>query len=346
MKQSVLVIGHADADGHLIAEQVRRNLSLIDTFDVSVVVDPARTKDHKSWLKLDEITEIEAADIVFFVDLMFAPMSFDDEAKALVSFVNRHSDTQFFLIDHHPLPLRKLAAADNLRVMYRPDVFECAVGPRSGMMVVAALCEGQGAKVADIRMHAHDVLALGMRRAAALGGNLPGEKLLTLLQFDCWSGLARLGEDDRRHHFLPRGRRPADRPYSAALRQLDETAEDLIAKRGRAGARVVRQKPGSVAMSYDFEVGRARYEVEAVGHRARVSNVSADARDLETIVTVLEVAALSLTTHPGATFSRARLIAEARRFAGEDLDLQEEDINIVLQKQSFLKRAGRELCMK
>src|SRR5260221_9410954 len=151
MRRRVLVVGHADADGHLIAEQVRRNLALIEGFDVKAVVDPARTKDHKSWMKLDAISEIAEADLVFFVDLMFAPASFAEEASALVDFVTARPKKHFFLIDHHPLPLRRLGMADNLRVIYRPDVFECAVGPRSGMMVVAALCEKQHAMVADMR---------------------------------------------------------------------------------------------------------------------------------------------------------------------------------------------------
>ncbi len=73
MRHSVLVVGHADADGHIITEQVRRNLALIDTFDVKTVVDPLRTKDHKAWMKLETLTEIDDSDIVFFVDMMFAP---------------------------------------------------------------------------------------------------------------------------------------------------------------------------------------------------------------------------------------------------------------------------------
>lgn len=344
MKQSVLVVGHADADGHLIAEQVRRNLTLIDNFDVSVVVDPARTKDHKAWMRLNEIIEVEAADIVFFVDLMFAPMSFDEEAKALVTFANRHSDKLFFLIDHHPLPLRFLSRADNLRVMYRPDVFECAIGPRSGMMIVAALCEGQGPKVAHIKEPVHDVLAVAMRRAAAIGGELPGEKLLTLLQFNCWSALARLGEDDKKLHYLPRGRRPSNQPRSEALRFLDKTAEELLAG-SRSAAGSSESRAGRGAMAYDIDVSHERFAVEA-GRWTRVGNTPVQSRDLETIVTVLEVAALSLTTHSGATFSRDKLISEARRMAGDDLDLQEEDVDIVLQKQSFLKRVGKELCMR
>jgi len=344
MKQSVLVVGHADADGHLIAEQVRRNLALIDNFDVGVVVDPRRTKDHKAWTRLDEITEIEGADLVFFVDLMFAPMSFDEEAKGLVSFANRHSDKLFFLLDHHPLPLRYLAAADNLRVMYRPDVFECAIGPRSGMMVVAALCEGQGPKVADIKEPIHDVLALAMRRAAAIGGELPGEKLLTLLQFNCWSALARLGEDERKHHYLPRGRRPLNQRRSKALRFLDQTAEELMAGNHLA-IETSEPNTGRADMAYDVNVSHERFAIEE-GRRTRVGNAPAQARDLETIITVLEVAALSLTTHPGATFTRDRLIEEARKIAGSDLDLQEEDIDIVLTKQSFLRRSGKELCLR
>ena len=73
----VLVVGHADADGHLITEQVRRNLNLIPGFEVTAVVDPERTKDHRAWNKLNSLREVEDADIVFFVDMMFAPMTFD-----------------------------------------------------------------------------------------------------------------------------------------------------------------------------------------------------------------------------------------------------------------------------
>ena len=69
MSHRFLVIGHADADGYIIAEQTRRNLAQVKSFDVDVVVDPRRTNDHKTWLKLDKLNEIERADYVFFVDL-------------------------------------------------------------------------------------------------------------------------------------------------------------------------------------------------------------------------------------------------------------------------------------
>jgi hypothetical protein len=342
MNYSVLVVGHADADGHLIAEQVRRNLSLIDTFDVKVVVDPQRTKDHKAWTNLDSIIEINDADIVFFVDLMFAPASFEDEADALVDFVGQRREKQFFLIDHHPLPLKRLSAAENLRVMYRPEVFECAIGPRSGMMVLAALCEGQDSEVADIVQPVHSSLARGVRRAAAPGGQLPGDRLLALLRSDCWTELAELGEEDKALHYLPRGRRPLHQPESKMLESLRKAASRLLSK---GGGRPQAEAKGSASMAYDFDVAGDRYVLES-GHRHRVRNMPDQSRDLETIITLLEVAALSLTSVPGATFTHERLIAEAKRIGGPEVDLREDDIKIVLQKQSFLKKVGKELQLR
>jgi hypothetical protein len=343
MKQSVLVVGHADADGHLIAEQVRRNLALIDSFDVTTVVDPARTKDHTAWLHLDTITEIEDADIVFFVDMMFAPATFVEEAKALVEFACDYDEKRFFLIDHHPLPLRRLAPAENLRVMYRPEVFDCAIGPRSGMMIAAALCEGQRANVADIKEPVHDALALGIRRAAALGGPLPGEKLLALLRSDCWGTLVRLGEEDREFHRLPRGRRALNQPRSEVLTSLEKIASELLTHGGGRYQRGGSKR--SDAMAYDVDIAEERFAVEG-GHRHRVQNAPVQPRDLETILTILEVAALSLTKTPDATFTRKQLIKEARTIGGDEIDLREEDIMIVLQKQGFLEKVGSELRLR
>ena len=105
MSQRVVVIGHADADGYIIAEQTRRNLAQVKSFDVNVVVDPHRTKDHNTWLHLDQFNEIDSADYVFFVDLMFAPNTYATEAQALTDFVQSKPQKKFFLVDHHPLPL-------------------------------------------------------------------------------------------------------------------------------------------------------------------------------------------------------------------------------------------------
>ncbi|GEP61397.1 hypothetical protein RSO01_85630 [Reyranella soli] len=71
------------------------------------------------------------------------------------------------------------------------------------MMVVAALCEKQRHQLADVLTDQHEILAEGMRRAAALGGTLPGEKLLALLRANCWDAVAQLGKDAREQHRLP-----------------------------------------------------------------------------------------------------------------------------------------------
>ena len=331
MTRQVLIISHADADGHLIAEQTRRNLDLVESFDVDVVVDPERTKDHKVWLNLNTLPEIDDADYVFFVDLMFAPTSYAEEAAALVDFVRARPGKRFFLIDHHPLPLHRLEPADNLRVMYRPDVFDCAIGPRSGMMVVAALCEKQADRVAAVKQPAHDVLAKGVKRAAALGGPLPGAKLLALLRHDEWHSLAALGEDDREFHQLPRGRRPAGRPYSETLKKLDEMATRLV--KAENGDKARRED-----MAYDMEA-LDRYDHQG-DQPARMGNARVNPRDLEAIVTLLEIAALSLTKSADATFTLKELIEEAKRLGGDEIEIEDKDVRIVLGKFGFLKSVG------
>ncbi|HEV2678135.1 MAG TPA: hypothetical protein VGV37_26645 [Aliidongia sp.] len=343
MTQRVVVIGHADADGHLIAEQVRRNLELIESFDVTAIVDPARTKDHKAWMQLESFKEIDDADLVFFVDIMFAPATFDSEASALVDFVRERPEKKFFLIDHHPLPLRRLGLADNLHAMYRPDVFECAIGPRSGMMIVAALCEGQGPNVAEIKQPFHDVLARGIRRAAALGGELPGAKLLALLQSDRWDALSLLANDDAEYHRLPRGRRPSGQPWSSAMTAVNQAAETLLAgdKPQDNIRNMIQLESGRTDMAYDLDIAAERFDLHD-GRRVR-GNSRMHSKDLEAIVTLLEIAALSLTVTPESTFTIDELVEEARKFAGTEIDLSELDVKIVLKKSGFLiKIGGRE----
>jgi hypothetical protein len=342
MTHTAVIIGHADGDGHLIAEQTRRNLSETGVFDLTVVVDQARTQGHKSWLKLDRFSEIESAEFVFFVDLMFGPKSFAEEASALVEFVNHRSEKHFFLIDHHPLPLERLAPANNLRVLYRPDVSQCVLGPQSGMMVVAALCERQIDEVAEIRTSAHDALAVGMRRAAAHGGPLVGEKLLALLRADQWEGLFRLGSDDRQFHYLPHGFRPAGHPQSDALRELDQTASQLLAQGDESNYLNPARR---TAMAYDIDVGQQELSYDA-GRPRLIRNASNPSKDLGVIITLLELAALSLTTEPGATFTLEELIREAREYAGDGVQLDERDIKIVLNKRSFLEKVGSDFRLK
>jgi hypothetical protein len=342
VKHQVLVVSHADADGHVIAEQVRRNLSAVPTFEVTTIVDPTRTKDHRTWLHLDSIPEIEANEYVFFVDLMFAPASFVDEVTALLAFVRARPQKRFFVLDHHPLPLRRLATAPNVRAVYREDVLDCAFGltsEPSELMIIAALCESQPTRAHAIKTPLQSDIAKGVRRAAALGGSLPGEKLSALLRFNCWDALVELGREDSKLHRLPRGRRPSGDPPSKTLRKLDRTASELLA-RTRASKESAQKSAKEDLVSYDVEV--------VVGHAPpKVQIKQALPKDLEAIVMALELAALYLTTEPGAEFTAAELIAEAKKIGGDKFVIEEGDIKNVLGKAGFLKKVpGNKLVLK
>jgi hypothetical protein len=70
-------------------------------------------------------------------------------------------------------------------------------------------------------------------------------------------------------------------------------------------------------------------------------------RDLEAIITLMEVAALALTSEPGATFTRKELMAQMHEIGGDDIELDDADIVIVLQqKPSFIERVPGALRLK
>ena len=87
-------------------------------------------------------------------------------------------------------------------------------------------------------------------------------------------------------------------------------------------------------MSYDIEATAT----DAVVRRPPIP--VADSRDLEAIVMLLELAAIYLTTGPEATFTKEELIERARAIGGEEINLDEADVKIVLRKTGFLKKAG------
>ena len=336
MSKKILIVSHADGDGHLIAEQVRRNLLLIPNLVVNTLVDASRTQGHQIWKRLSMIPEIEDADVTFFTDLMFSPVGFGEQSSALTSFCREHPAKRFFAIDHHPMPYARLCEADNIRAIYRPEVFECAFGPRSGLMVVAAICEHQQNWLSGARMPHHDILALGVRRAAAINSPLCGGPLMSLLRAGRWDVLRDLGIEDRDLHRTVRGRRIGDGSESSAMSAALEIAKLCLAQEaGHLKSTGEELTPGRNEMPYDVDLERFS-RVEDEPPRFNVAPV--ETRDLEALVSLLEVAALSLTTSPEATFAIEELIIEARNFAGEDVIIEDEDIKIVLKKASFLKK--------
>jgi hypothetical protein len=327
MTRQVLVVGHADADGHVITEQVRRNLEAVTSFRVSTVVDPKRTSGHKAWLHLDAIPEIENADLVVFVDLMFASPSFASEADALVSFAKQRATKRFFILDHHPLPLRRLSEASNVHAVYYEDVMDCTVGTPSPMMIVAALCESQATRAQELRRPIDEDIRKGMKRAAALNGALSGPRLLALLRFNRWNELAQLGREDKEKHRLPHGFRPKDEKPTGMLLELQKTADALLSS--------ARPQPQDNAMSYDFETVTDRRV-----NRPATTDYVAQPKDLEAIVTLLHLAAIELTPSTGTEFTTEQLLTKARELSGDEFEVDEKDVRIVLGKPGFLKRVS------
>lgn len=90
-------------------------------------------------------------------------------------------------------------------------------------------------------------------------------------------------------------------------------------------------------MAYDLDVGKQQLEY-ASDRPTLFRNTPKSPKDLGVIITLLEVAALSLTTAPGTTFTLDELIREAQAFAGDDIRLDERDIKIVLRNASWRRR--------
>jgi len=264
-----------------------------------------------------------------------------------VRFAKARPSKRFFVFDHHPLPLHRLSAAKNVRATYCRDVFDCTVGAPEPMMIVAALCEKQHSRVRDssaidtmitagVTTKPVDALiAKGVKRAAALGGALPGPKLSALLRFGHWKELKQLGSDDATKHSLPRGRRRADEKPSKLMAQLDKIATDLI-----KSASPRPKTTGKKTMSYDFEHATDRTA-------PAVTNLIPNERDLEAIVTLLQLAAIELTPLSGTEFTAKELVERARELGGDEVRIELEDVDIVLGKAGFLKKtSGKKLVLK
>lgn len=65
---------------------------------------------------------------------------------------------------------------------------------------------------------------------------------------------------------------------------------------------------------------------------------TAHPRDLEALLTLLELAALELTPTAGATFTCDELVALALEISGADSGVEARDLRLVLRGSNFLRR--------
>ncbi len=71
-----------------------------------------------------------------------------------------------------------------------------------------------------------------------------------------------------------------------------------------------------------------------------------DSKDLEVVLTALELAAISLTADPTATFSREQLLQEAQSFDVDEVALRNVLGTVLRSRSGFLRKIGDRLQMK
>jgi hypothetical protein len=86
-------------------------------------------------------------------------------------------------------------------------------------------------------------------------------------------------------------------------------------------------------MVYDFE-----FAIDRSAPKFDHVQEPVPAHDLEAILTVLEVAALCLTSEGNATFTLQQLIAEAQHIGGTDIILDEKDVILILCQLEYLQK--------
>ena len=88
----VLIIGHADGDGHLAAEQSRRNAIDAGAHSCTLLVDPQITPGYRFWDRHLPELDISAYGLVLFVDLMLNPKRVGVIFASLVARARAESD--------------------------------------------------------------------------------------------------------------------------------------------------------------------------------------------------------------------------------------------------------------
>ena len=202
-----LVFGHADADGHLAAEQTRTNLEATGIVVERVIVAP-ETKNYRFWEQAFSAYDFTDFGLVAIVDIAFSFSDPDNSLEAVLQVTDNHPRTQFIVVDHHALK-QPAMPQPNLRLVEVRSVYDCCVGvPTDELMVVAAICDGDGKAVRSRTTVEFKKRAIGIRRAAADSG-IAGSRLLSLIHWRRWEYFEALADEPADSHMSARGRRRA-----------------------------------------------------------------------------------------------------------------------------------------
>ncbi len=197
--RSAIVFGHADADGHLAAEQTRDYL-VQEVNSVTIVVSP-ETRSYRFWEKLPEF-DLSDYDLVVFVDIAFRFRDPSDSLARLLGVADRQPHKQFIAVDHHPLGPHN--PRQNVILREVSDPYDCCLGvPNPELMQVAALSDGSPTTIASTPLLRRR--ALGVKRAAADVRGAAGDGLLGLIRDRRWDFFEALADEDKELHRTARG---------------------------------------------------------------------------------------------------------------------------------------------
>ena len=197
---SAILFGHADADGHLAAEQsrdwlVKRGVS------VETVVS-SETRNYRFWEKLPKF-DLSSYGMVVVVDIAFKFRDPNDSLARLLAVSDQQQHKEFVVIDHHPLALPQ-EPRQNVQLIEVKDPYDCCLGePDPELMQVAALCDGAPTAVRPTPLLKRR--ALGVKRAAADVRGVAGSQLLQLIRERRWEFFEALAQEDREMHRSSRG---------------------------------------------------------------------------------------------------------------------------------------------
>ena len=209
---SAILFGHADADGHLAAEQSREWL-VNKGFSVTVIVS-TDTRNYRFWERLRKF-DLSSYGLVVTVDIAFSFRDPEYSLAELLAVSDCHPTKRFIVIDHHPL-VHPQETRKNVQLIEVDDPYDCCLGvPNPELMAVAALCDGAKTSITptlQLRQR-----ALGVKRVAADVGGAAGNGLLQLIRERRWEFFEALAEEDMELHRSVRGVRLSSNRASPLL---------------------------------------------------------------------------------------------------------------------------------
>ena len=217
-RSPAIVFGHADGDGHLAAEQSRANLQSAGV-DVNEVVVSAATASYRFWERTFPYFDFGGFQLSLVVDVAFDFRNPDRSLEAVLGTALAYPSTDFLIIDHHPLK-QPASPLPNLTLVDVDSVYHCCFGePSEELMVVAAICDGDGARVRSKSSPQLEKRAVGVRRAAA-DRDVAGARLMNLLRQRRWDFFEALAEEPAHFHQTVRGRRTSKSLASPLLQTV------------------------------------------------------------------------------------------------------------------------------